>query len=83
MSFPVGRLILLGIIASLPACIIVNDFKANLKAYETKSESEFPYRHSSSDFIVAWNAVQAGKLAISPSKNNLPTSNDMTECPLC
>jgi hypothetical protein len=61
MSFLVGRLILIGIMASLPACVIVNDFKENLKAYGgDKSEAQFPYRHSSPDINVAWDIVQKG-----------------------
>jgi hypothetical protein len=60
MSLLFGRLILLGLIASLPACFIVNDFKENMKAYESKPEVPLPYRHSASDFIVTWNTVQSG-----------------------
>lgn len=60
MSFLVGRLILIGVITSLPACAIIKDFKENLKANEVKSEAQLPYRHSSAEFKVAWNIVQTG-----------------------
>jgi hypothetical protein len=59
MSLLVGRLILLGLIASLPACMIVNDFKENLHAYE-RPEGPLPYRHSSSELMVTWNTVRRG-----------------------
>jgi hypothetical protein len=60
MSYLVGRLVLIGIITSLPACIVINDFKGYLKAYEDKLETQLPYHHSSSDAKVDWDAVQLG-----------------------
>jgi hypothetical protein len=57
MSLFVGRLILFGVIANLAAC-------AGFKALEDKPDAKLMYRHSSSDFTVAWNTVQTGKITM-------------------
>jgi len=58
MSYLFSRLLLIGVITGIPACTIVKDFKDNLKAYDVKPESNYPYINSSSDFRVAWDIVQ-------------------------
>ena len=57
MSFYVKILILIGAIASLTAC-------TNFKAFMDKPDAKLLYRHSSPDFIVAWNTLQAGNEAV-------------------
>ena len=54
MSVFAVRLIVIGAITSLTACVSV-------KTYQDNPEAQFTYRHSSSNFIVAWNTLQTGK----------------------
>ena len=61
MSTLVRKLLLMGIVIScVPACMIVNDFKENLKAYEHKPEDQFPFHHSSPEFRVSWDTQRSG-----------------------
>ena len=51
MLFLIGRLSLIGFIISLTSC-------ADIKDIVGRPDTPLLYRHSSSDFIVAWNALE-------------------------